>query len=948
MPKKWLKKEETTARPGHRLRLEPLEARRLLAGLQVSVFVDQDGSRTYDAATDSAAGNRLVFIDLNSDGAHSQGEPLQVTSEDGTAFFDGLEVGDYTLGLLSNSEVQKQVSSVGVSATAEQVIASESSRLLATPFHSELWAIDSRGVAQNLNDPSQSIDFGGSVVAATGSGAMQHLLIDRNDALNEVVEFDLLTGGTHAASVAGLANGESLSGLHSSSTDVWAVITSSGAQAVARLEFGDGSIETIDRIELGSGHIATAEAADWLASTSAYDGSNTYISLRNLNQGGDEITVYEQPGEVAGLTFSPDGGRLFVSLSSGGVNVLSIHDEQITLEALLADAAGPISADSLDGRIVTASSASGDELIVWDTANWSRVGLATVSGADRISELTADMLGDRVLAVANDGIYSIAMDVEVNPVVELTSSASIAHRELGVRLVKENNLPETSVPLTREAIEDQPDAFAPENLELEDPDGDSLWFTVQTPPSNGELQLDEAGWTYLPKADFSGKDQATIRVHDGVGVTELQLEWNVLAINDPPQDILLQVPELGEDAGDGHSVGFLAVVDPDLDAAYKITTSDSRFEVQNGQIVFTGGELDFESESEITFQVRAVDVQDSTHQIETDVTVIIGDVNEAPAGLSLDGAPIQENEFGAVVGSIEVFDPDSDSDYEFQVSDSRFEIVDGVLKLVAGAAIDYESEQKIELKITASDSSQPENKVSEDFTVEISNSDEPPVELLLDRLAVASETPGAVVGTVAVTDPDGDKYDFTVSDNRFEVVGDVLKLKGDQSLDKTGQISLSITAKTLAGVTISRAFPIVVSLPMSSHQNQHNPSDVNNDGMVTPIDALIIVNELNSGGGGPLPSDGDGEISGHLMDVNGDGVLSPMDVLIIINELNNGGLSGSAGEGEFVGLDNQEPIYGPIIDPSHESNRRDNSSIDSELELLLNELSQYRNGNDLS
>ena len=134
-----------------------------------------------------------------------------------------------------------------------------------------MWAIDSRGVAQNLNDPSQSIDFGGSVVAATGSGAMQHLLIDRNDALNEVVEFDLLTGGTHAASVAGLADGESLSGLHSSSTDVWAVITSSGAQAVARLEFGDGSIDTIDRIELGGGHIAPAEAADWLASTSAYD-----------------------------------------------------------------------------------------------------------------------------------------------------------------------------------------------------------------------------------------------------------------------------------------------------------------------------------------------------------------------------------------------------------------------------------------------------------------------------------------------------------------------------------------------------------------------------------------------------------------------------------------------------------------------------------------------------
>ena len=33
-----------------RLVLEPLEARRLLAGLNVSVFIDQDGSRSVDIA----------------------------------------------------------------------------------------------------------------------------------------------------------------------------------------------------------------------------------------------------------------------------------------------------------------------------------------------------------------------------------------------------------------------------------------------------------------------------------------------------------------------------------------------------------------------------------------------------------------------------------------------------------------------------------------------------------------------------------------------------------------------------------------------------------------------------------------------------------------------------------------------------------------------------------
>ena len=43
---------------------------------------------------------------------------------------------------------------------------------------------------------------------------------------------------------------------------------------------------------------------------------------------------------------------------------------------------------------------------------------------------------------------------------------------------------------------------------------------------------------------------------------------------------------------------------------------------------------------------------------------------------------------------------------------------------------------------------------------------------------------GAIVGTLTTTDPDaGDSFLYSVSDNRFEVVGNSLQLKAGVALD---------------------------------------------------------------------------------------------------------------------------------------------------------------------
>lgn len=83
----------------------------------------------------------------------------------------------------------------------------------------------------------------------------------------------------------------------------------------------------------------------------------------------------------------------------------------------------------------------------------------------------------------------------------------------------------------------------------------------------------------------------------------------------------------------------------------------------------------------------------------------------------------------------------------------------------------------------------------------------------------------------------------------------------------------------------------------SPFRNPRNRWDVNDDGNVSPIDALLVLNRLNRGGEGEGDS-GSGDKPSVYWDVNGDRKISPIDALQVINHLNR---RGPSGEGEAVG-----------------------------------------------
>jgi len=74
-------------------------------------------------------------------------------------------------------------------------------------------------------------------------------------------------------------------------------------------------------------------------------------------------------------------------------------------------------------------------------------------------------------------------------------------------------------------------------------------------------------------------------------------------------------------------------------------------------------------------------------------------------------------------------------------------------------------------------------------------------------------------------------------------------------------------------------------LTTSAYQNPIDALDVNDDELITPMDALLIINDLNSKHSRVLPERKETTVS--FIDVTGDRLTSPQDVLLVINYLNS-------------------------------------------------------------
>ncbi|HTN77570.1 MAG TPA: Ig-like domain-containing protein, partial [Pirellulaceae bacterium] len=93
-------------------------------------------------------------------------------------------------------------------------------------------------------------------------------------------------------------------------------------------------------------------------------------------------------------------------------------------------------------------------------------------------------------------------------------------------------------------------------------------------------------------------------------------------------------------------------------------------------------------------------------------------------------------------------------------------------------------------------------------------------------------------------------------------------------------------ALPVSRITFDAATVEVVETPTLRFLNQSNARDVDGDGHVSPVDAVMIINQLNANGISSVAGRAPSLVKPMFWDVSGDNKITPYDAVLIINYLN--------------------------------------------------------------
>ena len=126
---------------------------------------------------------------------------------------------------------------------------------------------------------------------------------------------------------------------------------------------------------------------------------------------------------------------------------------------------------------------------------------------------------------------------------------------------------------------------------------------------------------------------------------------------------------------------------------------------------------------------------------------------------------------------------------------------------------------------------------------------------------------------------------------------------GTPTASEVGILEIRVNAVDTSNAIAFDVFELTIGSGSTWH-NADRPTDVSGDSSTSAIDALIMIDFLNTIGAFRIPPNEASEFG--FVDVNNDGSVSAIDALIVIDELNTRG----AAEGEF----DRPAFFQPAID----------------------------------
>ncbi len=584
----------------------------------------------------------------------------------------------------------------------------------------------------------------------------------------------------------------------------------------------------------------------------AQDASQTPVVAEN--DGGEEIVnrpptdilldnagVVENaaPGTVVAVlsAIDPDSGEVFTYEIVGSSDMFEIvgnavlvkegavldHEAMASVDLPLrvTDSSGNVYFETVTLDIVdvneVATDIALDNTTVAENATGAVVGTLSTTDQDAgdthsyaVSDDRFEVVGGQLklkdgVALDHEAADTIAIDVTT------TDAGGLSYTETFTVAVDDINEVATDITLDNTTVAENAAGAVIGTLSTTDPDaGDTHSYSVSDARFevvDGELKLKD-GIALDHEAGDSVSVDVTTTDAGGLSRTET-FNISVGNVNEVATDIALDNASVAENAA-GAVVGNLSTTDPDAGDTHSYSVSDTRFEVVDGQLKLKDGvALDHEAGDSVSIDVTTTDAGGLSRTETFNITV--GDVNEVATDIALDNTTVAENAAGAVIGTLSTTDPDAGDTHSYSVSDARFEVVDGQLKLKDGVALDHEAGDSVSVDVTTTDAGGLSR--TETFNISVGDVNEVATDIALDNASVAENAAGAVVGNLSTTDPDaGDTHSYSVSDTRFEVVDGQLKLKDGVALDHESgdSISIDVTTTDAGGLSRTETFNVAV------------------------------------------------------------------------------------------------------------------------------------------
>ncbi|MDT8442482.1 MAG: Ig-like domain-containing protein, partial [Desulfuromonadales bacterium] len=226
-----------------------------------------------------------------------------------------------------------------------------------------------------------------------------------------------------------------------------------------------------------------------------------------------------------------------------------------------------------------------------------------------------------------------------------------------------------------------------------------------------------------------------------------------------------------------------------------------------------------------TFQYTVTDVN-GLSDTKTVTVTITGD-NDAPTVAAIVSGPVSEDAASYVIdllsdasaSDVDLNDTLSVTDYSESIDVGTIPVgalsldADGKTLTIDPDAFGFLAFGETRVVTVSYNVFDGTEKVANTATITISGANDTPSDISLIGRSVDENDPGAIIGFVSVTDLDAnDSHVYTLSDDRFEIVGNQLKLVDGASLDydMASRIDLVITATDSQLASYSETFTINV------------------------------------------------------------------------------------------------------------------------------------------